>query len=82
MGVLAPWDVPVEITGDESLQRRPMRRITAPLMKMGARFEPGGRETLPITEVGTRDLRAITYDAGSYTHLDVYKRQTANFEAV
>lgn len=63
MGVLAPWDVPVEITGDESLQRRPMRRITAPLMKMGARFEPGGRETLPITEVGTRDLRAITYDA-------------------
>ncbi|RDB61815.1 3-phosphoshikimate 1-carboxyvinyltransferase [Gordonibacter sp. 28C] len=63
MGVLAPWDVPVEITGDESLQRRPMRRITAPLMKMGARFEPGGRETLPVTEVGTRDLRAITYDA-------------------
>lgn len=63
MGVLAPWDVPVEITGDESLQRRPMRRITAPLMKMGARFEPDGRETLPVTEVGTRDLRAITYDA-------------------
>ncbi|BAK44902.1 3-phosphoshikimate 1-carboxyvinyltransferase [Eggerthella sp. YY7918] len=63
MGVLAPWDISVEITGDESLQRRPMRRITAPLMKMGVRFEPEGRETLPLTETGTRDLRAITYDA-------------------
>ena len=63
MGVLAPWDVRVELTGDDSLTRRPMRRITAPLMKMGVRFEPDGRETLPITEAGTRDLRAITYDA-------------------
>lgn len=63
MGVLAPWNIAVEITGDESLQKRPMRRITAPLMKMGVHFEPEGRETLPLTEVGIRDLRAITYDA-------------------
>ena len=27
MGVLAPWSVRVELTGDDSLQRRPMRRI-------------------------------------------------------
>ena len=63
MGVLAPWDVRVEITGDESLRRRPMRRITAPLMKMGARFVPEGKETLPLTVCGARDLRAISYDA-------------------
>ncbi|HIW75304.1 MULTISPECIES: 3-phosphoshikimate 1-carboxyvinyltransferase [Gordonibacter] len=63
MGVLAPWDVEVELTGDESLQRRPMRRITAPLMKMGASFQPAGRETLPLVERGTRSLRAIAYDA-------------------
>ncbi|OUO90685.1 3-phosphoshikimate 1-carboxyvinyltransferase [Gordonibacter sp. An230] len=63
MGVLAPWDVRVELTGDDSLVRRPMRRITAPLMKMGARFEPEGRETLPITVCGSRRLRAIAYDA-------------------
>ena len=63
MGVLAPWDVRVELTGDESLVRRPMRRITAPLMKMGARFLPEGRETLPITVCGSRRLRAIAYDA-------------------
>lgn len=63
MGVLAPWNVRVELTGDESLQRRPMRRITAPLMKMGARFEPEGRETLPLVVCGSTGLRAITYDA-------------------
>ena len=63
MGVLAPWDVRVDITGDESLRRRPMRRITAPLMKMGARFVPEGKETLPLTVCGARDLRAISYDA-------------------
>ena len=63
MGVLAPWDVRVELTGDESLRRRPMRRVIAPLMKMGAAFEPAGRETLPVAVCGTRRLRAITYDA-------------------
>ena len=63
MGVLAPWDIRVEITGDHSLMRRPMRRITAPLMKMGVRFEPQGRETLPLVQQGSRTLRAITYDA-------------------
>jgi len=63
MGVLAPWDIDATITGDESLQKRPMRRITAPLMKMGVRFMPAGRETLPLTIHGTSQLRAITYDA-------------------
>lgn len=62
MGVLAPWDIRVELTGDSSLQKRPMRRITAPLMKMGAHFEPAGKETLPITEIGG-PLHAIEYDA-------------------
>ena len=63
MGVLAPWDIRVTLTGDESLVKRPMRRITAPLMKMGVNFEPAGRETLPITEIGDSKLNAIDYDA-------------------
>ena len=63
MGVLAPWNIRVEITGDESLQKRPMRRIMLPLMKMGVRFEPEERETLPVTIIGTPDLKAITYDS-------------------
>lgn len=63
MGVLAPWDIDVRIEGDESLSKRPMRRITAPLMKMGVEFEPAGAETLPITEHGNRNLKAITYNS-------------------
>lgn len=63
MGVLAPWAVRVKLTGDESLCARPMRRITAPLMKMGAQFLPAGRETIPITVCGNRSLHGITYDA-------------------
>ncbi len=63
MGVLAPWNIRVTITGDESLQKRPMRRIIAPLMKMGARFEPEACETLPVTEIGNPELKAITYDS-------------------
>lgn len=63
MGVLAPWDIEVTLTGDDSLRRRPMRRVTGPLMKMGARFSPAGQETLPLTVHGTRSLKAIAYDA-------------------
>lgn len=63
MGVLAPWNIEVQITGDESLCKRPMRRITAPLMKMGVHFEPAGKETLPITEHGTPEIKSIEYDA-------------------
>lgn len=62
MGVLAPWDIRVTLTGDASLCKRPMRRIALPLTKMGASFEPVGQDTLPITEVGNPNLHAITYD--------------------
>lgn len=63
MGMLAPWNIEVEITGDASLQKRPMRRITAPLMKMGVKFSPDAAEYLPIIVMGTERLKAITYDA-------------------
>ena len=63
MGVLAPWDISVRIEGDESLSKRPMRRITAPLMKMGVNFDPAGAQTLPVVERGCHDLRAINYDS-------------------
>lgn len=63
MGVLAPWPIKVEITGDESLRKRPMLRIIAPLMKMGVHFEPEMKETLPVVEIGNPNLRAIRYDA-------------------
>lgn len=63
MGVLAPWDITVELTGDGSLHRRPMRRIAAPLELMGAQFAPEGATTLPLSITGTRGLAAISYDS-------------------
>jgi len=59
MGVLAGWPVSVTLTGDASLRRRPMRRVTDPLELMGAHFETrDGR--LPITMSGG-GLRGIAY---------------------
>ena len=63
MGVLAPWDIAVTLDGDDSLRRRPMRRIYAPLMKMGVTFTPAGSEGLPVTEKGSRHLKALSYDS-------------------
>lgn len=63
MGVLAPWEIEARIEGDASLSQRPMRRITAPLMKMGVAFEPAGAETLPLVERGTRNLKPLVYES-------------------
>jgi 3-phosphoshikimate 1-carboxyvinyltransferase len=47
MGAAAGFDLIATFTGDESLSRRPMARVTAPLACMGARFNGG--ERLPLT---------------------------------
>lgn len=62
MGVLAPWPLHVELTGDESLERRPMRRIARPLELMGASVLPKERPTLPLTVEGNPDLQPVSYD--------------------
>lgn len=52
LGVLAGQALEATLTGDESLRRRPMRRVTDPLSRMGARFEPlsaPGRLPLRVT---------------------------------
>jgi 3-phosphoshikimate 1-carboxyvinyltransferase len=46
-GVLAAQPFVAELTGDASLRRRPMRRVTEPLAAMGAVFEPDS-DTLPL----------------------------------
>lgn len=62
MGVVAPWNIRVTLTGDASLQKRPMRRIALPLTKMGASFEPVGQDTLPITVVGNTNIHTLDYE--------------------
>ena len=61
LGLLATLPFPSVVTGDASLRGRPMRRITAPLAEMGARFrELGAPDRLPI-EVSGDGLRGIDY---------------------
>ena len=64
MGVLAGQPFWTFLTGDDSLRRRPMRRVTEPLTRMGAMVigrEDGAR--LPLGVRGARPLKAITYDS-------------------
>ena len=60
-GVLASHDLFAVMTGDASLRRRPMRRVTEPLAACGARFEgrEGGR--LPLAIRGAREAMPIEY---------------------
>jgi 3-phosphoshikimate 1-carboxyvinyltransferase len=58
-GVLAGHPFSATMIGDASLSRRPMRRVMAPLERMGARFEATDGHP-PLTVHGTR-LRAISH---------------------
>jgi 3-phosphoshikimate 1-carboxyvinyltransferase len=59
-GILAGQDGRFELTGDESLRRRPMERIAEPLHQMGARIETTGG-TPPLTLEGG-ELNGIRYE--------------------
>ena len=61
MGVIAGHDITVEMVGDASLSKRPMRRVLGPLKQMGLNVEPEGKETLPLKVRGSADLVPIEY---------------------
>lgn len=54
LGVLSGHSFGATLTGDGSLRRRPMRRVTVPLSRMGARFEERDGDGLPLTVRGGR----------------------------
>jgi len=61
LGILASHPLTTFLSGDESLTRRPMARVTGPLEKMGASFisRSGGR--LPMAVLGTDQGLPILY---------------------
>ena len=61
LGMLAAHRFRARLTGDASLRRRPMRRVTLPLGRMGARFEEHGGDGLPLTVRGGA-LRSLRYE--------------------
>jgi 3-phosphoshikimate 1-carboxyvinyltransferase len=59
-GILAAHPFASTVGGDESLERRPMRRIIVPLERMGARIDShDGRP--PLTIHGRSDVRALDF---------------------
>ncbi len=61
MGIVAGQGLSATFTGDDSLRRRPMRRVTDPLKLMGASIaELGPRDSLPMRIAGGK-LKSIDY---------------------
>jgi 3-phosphoshikimate 1-carboxyvinyltransferase len=58
MGLVASHPITARFTGDASLSKRPMGRVTEPLSLMGADFSA---TTLPLTERGLSPAVPITY---------------------
>ena len=63
MGLIAGSDVEATITGDESLSKRPMKRIIKPLMKTGAVFDDPNNDNLPIKIKGSKIPLPLEYNS-------------------
>jgi 3-phosphoshikimate 1-carboxyvinyltransferase len=61
MGAMSTSDVTATFTGDDSLNKRPMARITKPLNLFGANTFGRRNGKLPITVVGAKTPIPITY---------------------
>src|SRR5690606_9875340 len=61
LGLLAGNPRTATLTGDASLRKRPMGRVTAPLELMGARFVAREGNLLPLTITGTDAPLPIEY---------------------
>jgi len=59
-GILAGQEFTSKLTGDESLQKRPMKRVIGPLREMGAEIRARDDNFAPLEIRGAR-LKAIDY---------------------
>ncbi|MDP9147017.1 MAG: 3-phosphoshikimate 1-carboxyvinyltransferase [Acidobacteriota bacterium] len=59
-GILAGQDFTTRLTGDDSLQKRPMKRILGPLREMGAEIR-AREDNFPPLEIHGGRLKAIDY---------------------
>lgn len=61
MGVLAGRNITATLTGDQSLVKRPMKRVSEPLKRMGANFSLTDNDFAPLTVVGGK-IHAVDYE--------------------
>lgn len=60
-GLMSGQAFDVRMTGDSSLSKRPMKRVTLPLALMGARIDATEQGTPPLNVHGGRALKGIHY---------------------
>ena len=63
MGLVAGSDVEATFIGDQSLSKRPMKRIISPLIETGATIENFNNDTLPIKIKGSKITLPIEYES-------------------
>ncbi|MDT2815519.1 3-phosphoshikimate 1-carboxyvinyltransferase [Vagococcus carniphilus] len=62
MGILAGQSFSATLTGDSSIQKRPMNRVMLPLKEMGAKVKGNQQSEFPPIQVtGVNDLQPINY---------------------
>lgn len=61
MGLVGGYPVRATFTGDASLSKRPMARVSKPLEQMGIKITAAAGGTLPLTVEGGETLREISY---------------------
>ena len=60
-GLLSGQSFDVELSGDASLSKRPMKRVTQPLTDMGAQVETAAEGKPPLRIRGGRRLKGLNY---------------------
>ena len=63
MGLVAGSDIEATFVGDQSLSKRPMKRIISPLIETGATIENFNNDTLPIKIKGSKITLPIEYES-------------------
>ena len=61
MGLVGSYGFTTFFTGDDSLRKRPMARVTIPLQQMGVTFHSRSSGRLPLAVIGTSNPIPITY---------------------
>ena len=61
-GLMSGQAFDVRMTGDASLSKRPMKRVTVPLAAMGARIDATEKGTPPLLVHGGSQLQGMHYD--------------------
>jgi len=61
LGFLVNSQVKIRLTGDKSLSRRDFKRVSDPLSKFGASFKLNKNKHLPLSVIGSNNLKPINY---------------------